>query len=415
MLFYIDPGTGSMLFTILIGVLGTVLYFLRNSFMKLRFWITGDRSARYNNNKYPIVIFSDHKRYWNVFEPICDELEKRNQKVLYMSASEDDKAFDKNYTHVKCEYIGEGNKAFSRLNMLNATIVLSTTPSLDVFQWKRSKGVDFYVHIPHAASDISMYRMFGIDYYDAILLSGEYQGKQVRELERLRKLPEKEITYVGIPYMDEMKKRLEGINNKKETDSVTVLLAPSWGSSGILMKYGSELIDKLIATGYKIIIRPHPQSFLSEKEMIDRLMKKYSDEDNLVWNRDNDNFDVLNESDILISDFSGVIFEYSLVFDKPVIYTSNEYDKAPYDCAWIEDEPWTFKTLPLIGHELSEADFDNIKELIDEELSSEVRENNRIKAREETWMYSGEGTTRVVDYLISKLNEIEEDNANEAE
>ena len=37
MILYIDPGTGSMLFTILIGVLGTALYFLRNVFMKLKY------------------------------------------------------------------------------------------------------------------------------------------------------------------------------------------------------------------------------------------------------------------------------------------------------------------------------------------------------------------------------------------
>ena len=30
MLFYIDPGTGSMLFTVLIAVLGSLVYLLRN-------------------------------------------------------------------------------------------------------------------------------------------------------------------------------------------------------------------------------------------------------------------------------------------------------------------------------------------------------------------------------------------------
>ena len=35
MMFYIDPGTGSMLFTILIGVIGAAIYALRNSWVKL--------------------------------------------------------------------------------------------------------------------------------------------------------------------------------------------------------------------------------------------------------------------------------------------------------------------------------------------------------------------------------------------
>ena len=47
-------------------------------------------------------------------------------------------------------------------------------------------------------------------------------------------------------------------------------------------------------------------------------MNEYPESDRLEWNRDTDNFNVLNRSDILISDFSGVIFDFSLVYDKPV-------------------------------------------------------------------------------------------------
>ena len=81
-----------------------------------------------------------------------------------MTASEDDPAFGCDIPGVRAEFIGKGNKAFSKLNFLNATVLLSTTPGLDVYQWKRSKGVKYYVHIPHAASEIVLYMMFGIDY-----------------------------------------------------------------------------------------------------------------------------------------------------------------------------------------------------------------------------------------------------------
>ena len=48
-----------------------------------------------------------------------------------------------------------------------------------------------------------------------------------------------------------------------------------------------------------MIVRPHPQSFRSETEMIERIMKAYPDSDQLEWNRDNDNYEVLKRSDIL--------------------------------------------------------------------------------------------------------------------
>ncbi|MCR4798546.1 MAG: hypothetical protein K5853_08925, partial [Lachnospiraceae bacterium] len=263
---YIDPGTGGMLFTIIFAALGTVYYLVQALSVKLKFMISGGKAESISEEKIPIAIFSDHKRYFNIFEPICDELERRGQKASFLTASEDDPIFEKNYKNIDCVYLGEGNKAFSKLNLLNATMVLSTTPSLDVFQWKRSKDVNYYVHIPHAPDDITKYRMFGIDSYDALLLSGAYQIDQVRELEHLRGIPEKETALVGIPYMDEMKKRLEKEGAAAEHDR-TVLLAPSWGESGILSKYGEKFIDALIATGYHVIVRPHPQSFASEKEL----------------------------------------------------------------------------------------------------------------------------------------------------
>lgn len=406
MILYIDPGTGSMLITIVISLLGTVLYFLRNAFMKLKFFAKGEKVNK-NADKIPLVIYSDHKRYWNVFEPICDELEKRGIDTVFMTQSEDDPAFDKEYKHIKTEFIGEGSKGFAKLNNLNAKVVLSTTPSLDVFQWKRSKNVNYYVHIAHMPNDIITYRMFGLDYYDAILLSGEYQKDQIRKLEEIRNLPEKEIEFVGLPYMDSMKERIESNNNSTKHET-TVIMAPSWGPNGLLSKYGSKLIDILVDTGYKIIIRPHPQSFTAEKEMIEELQKNYPDSDKLSWNTDTDNFDVLNESDVLISDFSGVIFDFSLVFDKPVIYTEPDFDGSIYDSAWLDEELWTFKILPKIGALLSEDNFENIKEIIDKSISSSEYEEGRNTARKETWMYMGEGKERVVDYLEKTLGKFED-------
>ena len=138
--------------------------------------------------------------------------------------------------------------------------------------------------------------------------------------------------------------------------------------------------------------------------MIDKLKSEFSESDMFKWNSDNDNFNVLNESDILISDFSGVIFDYALVYDKPVIYAPAEFDSSTYDAAWIEDELWTFKVLPTIGRELSEEDFSDMKKIIDECIASEEYQAGRDKAREETWMYPGEGAVRVVDYLEKKLS-----------
>ena len=58
---------------------------------------------------------------------------------------------------------------------------------------------------------------------------------------------------------------------------------------------------------------------------------------------------LLRRSDIMISDFSGVIFDFALVYDKPVIYADTEFDKSPYDAWWLDTPYWTFDVLPRIG------------------------------------------------------------------
>ena len=404
---YIDPGTGSMLFSILIGVVSTLVFFGRKLMMKMKFVISGGKAARLSNMKIPYVIFSDHKRYWNVFKPICDEFEKRGVPLVYWTASPDDPMLSEKYETVKTEFIGEGNKAFARLNMMNAGIVLSTTPGLDVYQWKRSKTADYYVHIPHTADELLGYRMFGMDFYDAVLLTGDFQGGYIRQVEKMRGIPQKELVTVGCTYLDTMKSRFESIEIKKESSVPTILLAPSWGESAILAKYGSKIIDALLQTGFNLIIRPHPQTVSSEREILEPLLAAYPDSDCLEWNYDNDNFSVLAKSDIMITDFSGIILDYTFIFGKPLLYADTSFDSAPYDAAWFDEENWRLKILPELGIRLDEKDFPNMKAVIERALHSEQFRQNRKRISGEAWQNKGGAAQAVADYLIGKKNEID--------
>ncbi|MCR5650008.1 MAG: CDP-glycerol glycerophosphotransferase family protein [Lachnospiraceae bacterium] len=411
-LLYIDPGTGSMLFTILIGAVSAGYFVFQKLKLKLKFVLSGGKAQAADTEKIPYVIFSDSKRYWNVFKPVCDEFEKRGIDVEYWTMSEDDPALKTEYSHVKASFIGEGNKAFSKLNIMNAGVVLATTPGLDVLQWKRSKNVNWYVHILHQPGDTTFYRMFGLDHYDAVLISGEYEEKQLRDIEALRNINRRETFMTGITYLDTMKKRYDdSVKGEAPSDHAsdgtkTVLLAPTWGDTAILKRFGEKIIKALIKTGYNIIIRPHPQSFTSEKEMMDSLQAKFPESEKLHWNRDNDNFDVLKSADIMITDFSGVMFDYALIFDRPFIYADIEFDKSAYDAAWLEEDMWTLRILPKIGIPLKEEDFDNIKEVIDRTVNDETLAAGRDKARAETWSNPGEAAKLTVDYLVKKHDEL---------
>lgn len=59
---YIDPGTGSMLFSILIGLAAAAVFGAKALFLKLKFLFSGGKSdAKNSSQKIPYVIYSDHE------------------------------------------------------------------------------------------------------------------------------------------------------------------------------------------------------------------------------------------------------------------------------------------------------------------------------------------------------------------
>ena len=405
MLLYIDPGTGSMLFSLAIGFV-TMLYFAgKAAVMKLKFILTGGTYAVRKKSVHPIVIYSEGSRYWNVFSPILKEFEKNETPLIFYTSSEKDPVFDQKFRFVKAEFIGQGNRAFARLNRLEADVCLMTTPALDVYQLKRSKGVKHYAHILHAPSDATGYRLFGLDYFDSILLTGEYQKEDIRKLEHLRGLPEKDLHVVGCTYLDVLAEQLP-LSDVKDSRVFTILVAPSWGPSGILTLYGSELLDALLAAGFHVIVRPHPQTVISERYIIDPLKARYQTTPSLEWDFQDTNLSSLSRADTMISDFSGVIFDYVFLFDRPFFYLNTEFDQRPYDMYDIDRDPWKLRVLSEIGSVLDPDDFSRIREVVFDLVQDPHLEVNRKHAQDLAWQYRGESGKRTYGFLTLKRAEL---------
>jgi hypothetical protein len=301
-LLYLDPGTGSMLFSIFIGLAAALYFFFRTFLLRIRSFVLGGKKVP--NNYSEFVIYNEANHYWPVFYPVLNEFEERKINLLYLTSSETDPVFEKNYTYVRPEYIGSGNKAFAALNFLKADVCLMTTPGLEVYQLKRSKFCRHYSHILHDTGDVTFYRLFGIDWFDSILLSGEYQKKDIRELEKIRSIPQKELIVVGSTYLDNYAGKIQQLP-VEENHIFTVLVSPTWGPGALLSALGERLLDSLDIQDWRIIIRPHPQSKKSESEMLRHLEEKYT---SYIWDYKSENIDSLSKADIMISDFSGIIF-----------------------------------------------------------------------------------------------------------
>ena len=407
---YIDPGTGSMLFSILIGAAATLFFLSKAAWLKIKLFFAGKKDGSAIDTSFKkYVIYNEGNQYWNLFKPICEEFEKRGIDLTYYTSASDDPCLSQNYSHVKPEFIGEGNKAFAKLNMLSAGFVLMTTPGLNVYQLKKSKNVRHYANILHAASDATMMRLFALDFFDSVLLTGDYQADDIRTLEAQRNLTPKKLVTVGCPYLDENKKLLEAIP-EEDNHPFTVLVSPSWGPHSLLSRYGEKLLDNLVNTGWRIIIRPHPQSKKAEPETLQKLTDKYSSYKNVEWDYDKTNIYSMKKSDVMISDFSGIIYDYTFLCDKPVIYVNADLDLIVYDAYDLTDKDrgkkiWQFEILRQFGFELKEENFTDIKRVIESLSQDKEIAEVRAKAKNMAWMNQVNAARATVDYMINTIEE----------
>lgn len=248
------------------------------------------------------------------------------------------------------------------------------------------------------------YRTFGLDYFDSVLVANEIQTNLVREIENAHNVKPKHIAIVGLTYLDELANLRQSLKDSthpkdsrksvKETTHKTILVSPSWGKETLLSKYGLRLLEPLAKSPYHIIIRPHPQSLVGEVESnnIKHLQNALKDYNNVEWDIGTPNVIAFASADLMISDFSSVIFDFVCLEGKPVLTLDFTFDSAGYDLADIYDESninefWTFKALKQIGGKINESDLPHIQNIIDSALQSNANKDALAKIKNALWCY----------------------------
>jgi YidC/Oxa1 family membrane protein insertase len=75
-----------------------------------------------------------------------------------------------------------------------------------------------------------------------------------------------------------------------------------------------------LGAGYKTILRPHPNVINQKPQVINNIKTLFKDDENFQLNLDIRENSSLFESHLMISDWSGVAFEYAFVCERPVIF-----------------------------------------------------------------------------------------------
>ena len=406
---YLDPGSGSALVGTLIAIAGAGIYSLK-SFI-YRFVGRKNPAVRLHaDTSSRIAVFSEGKNYWNTWRLIVEELLARKVHFAYYTMDLHDPALlvDSEYMHSRL-YDKNKSTSYHKLSNIKAEVLLSTSPNIGTpgFPIRRSPDVKKMVHVFHAFADVSAYHKGSLDNYDVVLTVGPHQEKYIREVEQARHLKPKRIISVGLPYFDAQhleKVEKTGGGGQRNFAAATVLVAPSWGAKGCLREYGIGFVKELAEAGYKVIVRPHPQSFIAEAEFIAKCQTETASYENVVWDREPVGSVSMEKSDLLISDTSSVRFDYAFLYGRPVITldipktSQQEYDGVYQKTQWVDD------AAPKLGCVLNH---DSIGSILTEvkRLTSAVHlhldSSPLIAFRNETISNLGKSHKVIVDYLLS--------------
>ena len=390
---YLDPGTGSLLLYAIVGITTTVLFALRGFWYSLRSKIfLGKKGAV---KEMPDLVFqSEGGKYWQVFQPVLKALDKYDIKYGFITSDKNDPVFTSGLKNVVAVCPGKELMTLSYMNRIKAKIVVSTTPQLDVYMLKRSKHVQKYVHLFHAPADIGMYEMYAFDNYDTLLCTGTYQKDAIRSIEKNRHEKAKELLDTGCTYYDYMLEELGDLRHPDvnarhpdvnachpdEGQGLTVLYAPAWGERSSVVKYGTAVIDRLAEAGIRVIFRPHPQMYVSDKETIAAVEAKIKDNPLIELDRARTAAASMARSHAMVTDISGVIFDYALLFEKPIFLVNAEYNLGGYDVIDIDGgRVWDVDKSKEITRIIKPEEIQNLASIVKSELDNADAFRDKIR------------------------------------
>lgn len=222
--------------------------------------------------------------------------------------------------------------------------------------------------------------------YDYVLAPSEVTAKYYKEAFNVK---EEQIKYLGMPRIDYILKQDDEVKYKiyqrypKLKEKINILYVPTFRKyKGIKLE---ELVSKIDTKKYNLIIKIHPL----DKETI--LMEK----DGVIYDREFNVYDLLKITDKVITDYSSLAMEASLL-NKPIYFYT-------YD---IEE----YKTNPGLNFNFEEEEIgkyqatkvDDLLQKIDKEYDYNILENFKNKYIS---VDKQDCAKKIVDFIMGERNE----------
>ena len=397
---YLDPGSGNALVYLVISLGGACVYFLKSAFYKV-LSLFGKKVESSSVQNADVVLFSEGPAYWFTFKPLVEELLARKIPFQYLSLDVRDPGLTIDDPLMQSRFMGFGAAAYARVEQCRGKIFLSTTPNIgcEGYPLARPKNIGKMVFVSHMVSDISYLKKGSLDHYDVDMEVGPWCEPRLRKVEEKRGLKPKETYSVGLLYLDEL---MRGYAPKEgESDPLTVLVAPSWGIKGCLTVHGVQFVTDLLRAGFRVIFRPHPQSFVAEPELIARVLKENEHFPNFVLDKERDARIHMKEADILISDSSSFRFDFAFLTKRPVVTLQVPVGNLTSFEAGDLGGPWEIAVEPRLGVVVKPGEIGDLPALVRELASKPADQVEALY--DELVVNHGTAAKNVVDWVENEL------------
>jgi YidC/Oxa1 family membrane protein insertase len=354
--------------------------------MKLNFgfgeeWKELKKFNKLNDDQRSIVFYAENKASMNHFRLLILELAKeRNFQICYVTSVKNDPILSINNKNIIVFYIGDGIVRTKFFLELKAKILIMDMPDLDSFHIKRSKIFPVhYIYIFHSMFSVHSYlRKGAIDHFDTIFCVGEHHKKEILETEKIYGLKPKKLIDYGFGRLDTLLRERNNFKKKKLNTENLIIIAPTYGDNNLLKICGVKLIETLLDSNFKVLLRPHFRIFKESEDLIRIIRDKFQNNNNFLLEEGIIKPEVFHSSRCIISDWSGISLEYAFIFERPIIYIDVPKKELNVEADKISLIPIEVSIREKIGYLIDPDNLSEIPKIIleinDESRAEQIRD-----------------------------------------
>lgn len=274
-----------------------------------------------------VVLFSEGNNHWNFIKPIAKYLIDHKSRLapIYVTQSVNDRGLATVDQEIPAFVVGSKSVRDYLLSNIECDFLITSTPELGLRRVRRSPLCKHYAYVQHSINSLHMaYQEGAFNFFDTVFCSGSHHQREIDLICGLFKLPKKraiEMRYEPIFELRSLTDTSDEESHCAVREVNHALIAPTWSDhslieSNMVLPYIKTLLD----LGKKVTLRPHPETTKHHSRLISRIKEDFRDQSGFTLNLDLTHTEDLLRADVLITDWSGVAFDFALGLGKPVLF-----------------------------------------------------------------------------------------------